>query len=106
MEALATLLSISVRNLLVGHAEGGRKGGSPPMLKVHIRPLVNLPERGGFRSRVRGVSDVVIGRREISRAQLIGKSTEGGKEGIGGKTGIQIMEKEENSIWKKNEGRR
>ena len=22
--------------------------GSPPMLKVHIRPLVNLPERGGF----------------------------------------------------------
>ena len=70
--------------------------GSPPMLKVHIRPLVNLPERGGFRSRVREVSCyVVIGRREISRAQLIGKSTERGK------TGIQIMEKEENSIWKR-----
>ena len=79
------------------------------MLKVHIRPLVNLPERGGFRSggpRGRRAHDVVIGRREISRAQLIGKSTEGGKEGGSGKTGIQIMEKEENSIWKKNEGRR
>ena len=54
------------------------------MLKVHIRPLVNLPERGGFRSggpRGRRAHDVVIGRREISRAQLIGKSTEGGREG-------------------------
>ena len=56
--------------------------GSPPMLKVHIRPLVNLPEKadfgqGGPRSRAH---DVVIGRREISRAQLIGKSTEGASD--------------------------
>ena len=65
----------------VGCQSGGDGGREPSHVESPHPAISQSARKRRIRSRVRGVPcDVVIGRREISRAQLIGKSTEGGKE--------------------------